>query len=164
MNETQQTETIDAHVVAFKNEKCYKSSKVTVVAYKPQESVSKTLEEVKRQLWYFSQENEVKIHYVKVEDGFENRHIYTLEVTAPIEIKLYESSTPDWQQSGQNLDIPRNVLETVQEITGTKPYGVKVHLSKLKANGLSKIDKEEVTLEASFVKIVKRKHYAIRSD
>jgi len=99
-----------------------------------------------------------------VEDGFENRHIYTLEVTAPIEIKLYESSTPDWQQSGQNLDIPRNVLETVQEITGTKPYGVKVHLSKLKANGLSKIDKEEVTLEASFVKIVKRKHYAIRSD
>lgn len=164
MNETQQIQTIDAHVVAFRNEEWYKTSKVKIADRKFPDSVIANLEKVRRELTYFSQEQEVEISYIKVEDGFENRHIYQLKVTQPMKLKLYEGNDEHWKQSGQNMNIGKNIIDSVEKATGTKLDDISLHLGKLITDRLNKIDQETVSLEATFVKTVKRKNYAIRSD
>ena len=151
---------LDAHVVAHKNEEWYKTSKVKIADRKYPDAVIANLEKVRKELTYFSQEQEVEISYLKVESGFENRHIYQLKVTQPMKLKLYESNDEHWKQSGQNLSITQNIIESVEEATGTKLHDVSLHLGKLVADKLSKIDEETVSLQASFEKTVKRKTYA----
>lgn len=154
----------DAHVVSYKNEEWFKTSKVKIADRKFPDAVVANLEKVRRELTYFSQDQEVEISYIKVEDGFENRHIYQLKVTQPMKLELYKSNDEHWKQSGQNIGIGKNIIDSVEKATGTKLNGVSLHLGKLVADTFTKIDQETVSLEASFVKIVKRQHYAIKSD
>ena len=131
------------------NKETFETSKV---------KVSKNLNEIKNQLWYFSQENnKTEISYMKVESGMENRHIYTLTISNPVELKTYTREL-NWVQSGQRFDIGRNTIATIEEITGTKFERTEVSLSKVVSRRYNPFD---ITLTASFVKVQKRKVYAI---